>query len=87
MRVNQHILGKNYLLGVIFGEKLSLLGVHYQFKLTSVHYVKSNKKILAGVKPPLPLLGNARILRGFGTATPPYDYEHSLNSTVLVACR
>ena len=39
-----------------FGEKLSLMGVHYHFKLTSVHYVKSTKKILAGVRTPSPFL-------------------------------
>ena len=33
---------------------LSLLGVHYHFRMTSVHYVKSTKQIMAGVRPPLP---------------------------------
>ena len=42
----------------------SLLGVHYYFRLTSVYYVKSTKQILAGVRPPSPLFGNAKILTG-----------------------
>ena len=60
-----------------FGEKLSLLGIHYHFKLAFVHYVKSTKKILAGVRPLLPLLGNARILRAFCTVTPPLQWFNS----------
>ena len=51
--------------------KVITVGVHHHFKLTSVHCVKSTKKILAGVRPPLPLLGNARILIAFCTVTPP----------------
>ena len=39
---------------VIFGEKLLLLGIHYHFKLASVHHVKFTQKILAGVSPPPP---------------------------------
>ena len=31
---------------------LSLVGVHYHFRLTSVHFVKFTKQILAGVPPP-----------------------------------
>ena len=54
---------------VIFGEKLTLLGVHYHFKLASVHYDKSTKKSWRGQTPPL--FGNARIFTGFGKATPP----------------
>ena len=36
------------------GEKKSLLGINYHFRLASVQYVKSTKKILAGDRPPLP---------------------------------
>ena len=42
---------------------LSLLGVHYHFRLTSVHYVKSTKQILAGVQPPTAFLVMPRFWR------------------------
>ena len=78
-----------------FGEKLTLLGVYYHFKLASVHCDKSTKKILAGVRPPLPLLGNARIFTASVTATPPLvriqlgifslsDIRHALDSSKMV---
>ena len=77
------------------GEMFSLLGVHFYFMLTSVYYVKSTKKILAGVRPPLPLLGNARIFTASVTATPPLvriqlgifslsDIRHALDSSKMV---
>ena len=70
MRVNGHLFGEKLSLS---GEMFSLLGVHYYFRLTPVYYVKSTKQILAGVRPPLPLLGNARIFTAFVTATPPLE--------------
>ena len=75
---NQHFLGFKLFFGEMLtiwgnflGEKLSLLGVHYHFKLTSVHYVESINKILAGVRSLFPLLGSARIPRAFFMVTPP----------------
>ena len=48
---------------------LSLLGVYYHFRLTSVHYVKSTKKSWQGADPP-PLFGNAKIFRAPISLTP-----------------
>ena len=45
-------VNKLSLTGHSFGEQFSLLGVHYHFKLASVHYDKYTKQILAGVRPP-----------------------------------
>ena len=42
---------------IIFCEKVSLLGVHYHFRLASVHYIESTNKSWQGSEPPL--FGNA----------------------------
>ena len=80
----------------MFGEKLSLsremlslLGVHYHFSLTSVHYVKSTKQILTGVRPPLPLFGSAYYANPSLIQLRIYQYNHptihlTVNPSILL---
>ena len=59
---------------IIFWERLSLLGVYYDFRLASAHNIKYSNNSCHGSDSPT-LLGNVRILRAYCTGTPPKEVD------------